>query len=691
METIVIDFCLNQDIKITRNFDLKNKTWIQRGGIAGVFIEPDSREKLISLCRLLYKNKYEFEIIGYTSNLYIHNDYHPDIVISTINIKNVSEINNTIICDCGVKISTFSKECVKKGYLGFEGLVDLPGTVASAVYNNSSCFGCSIKDLLIKIELLNSNGDIITLYPDGLKFLHRSSALKRKELKGTILTVYLKKEISDPELLIKKATLNHIERKRKQESGRKNLGSTFAKLGSLPLFIRIILKTYSLISRVLNIGKEKQQYTRIIIILFLSGYLRLLPYISRKNINCFIWKDEKADEVFELYRVFMKKIYKTEDLEIEIKDGKNKKKKVGIITYMLNNYGAVLQAYALQAYLKKNINLEVYNINFKTKLHDKQDRIFKFSKSLKSDIAMLVFTFLRYKGLRKRKVSTDEFKKCHFTLTRTYSDYNELISSPPLMDVYVTGSDQVFNPSNIYRDAFYLNFKSGNAKKVAYAPSFGVNTFNEEFSRSIESLVADFKALSCREKEGADFLSQITGKEVPWLVDPTFLIDAKEWEKLCVRPPINEKYIFIYALTGENYLIDIAKKIRNKTGYKILYQRHNIRSFVNVDKVMYDSGPAEFLGFIRNAEILLTDSFHGTVFSTIFDKPFYTFITRPKVSTRIYNLANILDIYDRIVTPSTLNDIEFSTIPYKTNKDRLNQMIEQSKSFIQKNIIDENI
>lgn len=691
MERIVLDFCLNQNIKITQNVDMKKKTWIHRGGIAKLFIEPFTKEELINLCQLLYNNNYDFVTIGYTSNLYFLNAYNPSIIVSTINIKNTAETHNTIVCDCGVNISKLSKYCVEKGYLGFEGLVDLPGTVAAAVYNNSSCFGSSIKALLIKIELLNNNGKIITLYPNDLNFQHRSSALKRKEIRGTILSVYLNKEIADPKLLIQRAQLNHSKRILKQESGRKNLGSTFAKLGSLPLFIRIILKAYSLISRVLHIGKEKQQYTRIIIILFLSGYLRLLPYISRKNINCFIWKDEKADEVFELYRVFMKKIYKTEDLEIEIKDGKNKKKKVGIITYMLNNYGAVLQAYALQAYLKKNIILEVYNINFKTKLHDKQDRIFKFSKSLKSDIAMLVFTFLRYKGLRKRKVSTDEFKKRHFTLTRTYSDYNELINSPPLMDVYVTGSDQVFNPSNIYRDAFYLNFKSGNAKKVAYAPSFGVNTFNEEFSRSIESLVADFKALSCREKEGADFLSNITGKDVPWLVDPTFLIDAKEWEKLCVRPPINEKYIFIYALTGENYLVDIAKKIRNKTGYKILYQRHNIRSFVNVDKVMYDSGPAEFLGLIRNAEIVLTDSFHGTVFSTIFDKPFYTFITRPKVSTRIYNLANILDIYDRIVTPGTINDFEFSTIPYKTNKVRLNQMIEQSKSFIQKNIIDENI
>ncbi len=369
----------------------------------------------------------------------------------------------------------------------------------------------------------------------------------------------------------------------------------------------------------------------------------------------------------------------------------SKKISVGITTFLYTNYGALLQAYALQKHLKKYNILDVTNINFRTDWHEKQARVFNLYGSIKSKFSQFVFTLIRYNGLKKRKQRTEKFKKDYFSLTPVYRTVDEFISNPPTMDIYITGSDQVFNPNGEYKDVFYLKFNKGEAKKIAYAPSFGVSDLSEDLSIKIAPLINDFDALSCREKEGATYLSNITGKVVPWLVDPTFLLSAEEWEHILISPKIKDKYIFIYALTGEEHMINIARKIKKNTGYKIICLRGNRKSFFSIDKFIYGSGPAEFIGWIRNAEYVVTDSFHGTIFSVLFDKPFYTFISRPKVSSRIYNLIDLLNIPNCIITHESIKTFSHSSKSYIVNKDKLNEMIQQSINFIQMNIIDDNI
>lgn len=221
------------------------------------------------------------------------------------------------------------------------------------------------------------------------------------------------------------------------------------------------------------------------------------------------------------------------------------------------------------------------------------------------------------------------------------------------MDIYISGSDQVFNTNGDYVDVFYLNFEKGKSRKIAYAASFGICEFSDEIANRILPLVQDFDALSCRENEGAILLSRISGK-CQWVVDPTLLLSADDWNTVLVQPKFKNKYILIYALADENFLIDIANKIKHIYGYKVICVRGNTRDFISVDQVIYDCGPSEFIGLIKHSEYVVTDSFHGTVFSTIFDRPFYTFISRPSVSTRIYNLLEMLDLADRIVTHNNL-------------------------------------
>ena len=366
----------------------------------------------------------------------------------------------------------------------------------------------------------------------------------------------------------------------------------------------------------------------------------------------------------------------------------SKKKVVGIITFLYTNYGGLLQGYALQKYLKDENSFDVFNINFRTEWHEKDARVFNLYGSFKSKIGQIAFTLLRFNGLLKRKLRTEKFKRDHFNLTLVYRTADEFISNPPIMDIYVSGSDQVFNPNGNYKDVFYLNFTKGKKRKVAYSASFGICDFNQDDTEQIAPLINDFDALSCREKEGSEYLSSISGKEVQWTVDPTLLLTADEWTQIAIAPKIKDKYIFIYALASESYLIDIARKIKEETGYKIFCVRSNTRDFYSIDKFIYGCGPSEFLGLVKNAEYVVTDSFHGTIFSTIFDKPFYVFISRPKVSTRIYNLIELLKVPERIITHESFNSFQFNNNLPLPNKKKLNQMTNDSKDFIKKEIID---
>lgn len=304
------------------NVDLKNKTLIKRGGNAEYFITPKNVQILQLLCSFLYSKGILFEIIGNTSNLYFLNSCNPIVVISTIKCNVVEETTDYLICDCGVSVSKLSKQAIQKGIKGFEYLTTLPGTVGASIYNNSSCHSCSIVSLLEKIEFLNINNELIILYPDELLIENRSSALKRKEIKGVILKAYLKKGFEDSLILIKKAKNNELNRKLTLEGPSKNLGCTISKLfkyGKMPLFYRLILGIYNRINILCGMDQYKRIEKSNRLILIISGYKSLLPYVSKKLISCFIWKDENADFAFDKYKEFMRKIYKTDELEIEVK------------------------------------------------------------------------------------------------------------------------------------------------------------------------------------------------------------------------------------------------------------------------------------------------------------------------------------------------------------------------------------
>ena len=309
-------------MKVRNNIPVYKISWLRYadGGTIGTYYEPENREELLNLCKHLYKEGKTFDIIGHTSNIYFLPSYSVDILVSTRKVKETTEEDKYIIADCGVSVSTLAKKMVEQGIKGFEGLIDLPGTVAASVYGNASCYDCSINSLLESFQLLTPDGEIKTLHTGDLKLSKRSTSLKRKELGGVIITVTLRKENGDADQLRLLAEQCHKRRKTTQPPANDNLGSIYLNKHELtPTGIvlkgcaKIIATLYGLTGQSRNKIKKKQRE----IMLALAGGKELIPYVY--SWNRFIWKDERSHELFWKFHHIHKKLFKESNFEIEIK------------------------------------------------------------------------------------------------------------------------------------------------------------------------------------------------------------------------------------------------------------------------------------------------------------------------------------------------------------------------------------
>lgn len=360
-------------------------------------------------------------------------------------------------------------------------------------------------------------------------------------------------------------------------------------------------------------------------------------------------------------------------------------KKIGIFTFFQTNYGAVLQAYALQHYLQQQPDTVVEIIDFTTSNHLIDQKVFQ-KQGTKNPVKLLAywfFTIIHYGQLKRRIKRTWDFKKKYFNFTRRYSSVEDVLRNHPVEDIYITGSDQVFNPNARYVPVYYLNFDKGGGKKVAYAPSFGISEFDDKITEKISDYIKDFDCLSCREPAGAEYLSKISGKEVPVVVDPVLLHNSEEWAKIAVSPNYGKEYIFIYDLNGAENLIHIAKNIQKHTGMPIVCLTGKREKSYPVNKQIYDAGPAEFVGWLKEASYVVTDSFHGTVFSLIFCKQFFTFIALEKTSTRIKNILSESKLQNRIVTKDNLKNFDFDKY-HSIDEFTLDGIINSSKYYIER-------
>lgn len=278
-------------------------------GIILNYYIPEELDELVSLCKDLYKRNEPFRIVGHTSNVYFLPDSNIPNLISTLKLRKWEVQDEFLICECGVNVKELTKEMIGLGAEGFAGMIDLPGTIGGAIYGNSSVSHYSISNLLDTITLLNEDGQIISLTKGAMQYSVRSSAMKRQEIKGVILSCKLRLKFGNAEKEMAEASRIHLWRKENQPGPLNNLGTTV-------LSSRFTIKGWisSLTARILYLGKPVQ--LRRVFVMKLMGKSYLCPYLH--GYNRFIWKDSKAHMLFSKYIEFIRDFYTTPMLEIEV-------------------------------------------------------------------------------------------------------------------------------------------------------------------------------------------------------------------------------------------------------------------------------------------------------------------------------------------------------------------------------------
>lgn len=333
--------------------------------------------------------------------------------------------------------------------------------------------------------------------------------------------------------------------------------------------------------------------------------------------------------------------------------------RIGILTYQYAiNYGAVLQAYALKTYLEKSGH-DVEILNYDTSY------LYLKNRSMKSKLISSSWNVIKnILGGQIKKKKFDEFREECLKLNSPVMQSQEELKvyiQKKQFDAFIVGSDQVWNPEINGRDnAYYLNFvKDG--LKIAYAASFGVSSLDRKDLEVIVKNLKTFSAISVREKTGKQLLNLLQ-REIQVVLDPVFLLDVNLWNEFAGKRIVSDKYILCYVLPG-NHEIEIkiekmAKEYSEKTGYEVLFVgRKEYKQFINDGKDMVFASPKEFVNLVRNAEVIITNSFHGTAFSIIFSKQFYSLvnskiISNKQLGSRIVDLLTEIGLEENLVEPS---------------------------------------
>ncbi|MDR2409140.1 MAG: polysaccharide pyruvyl transferase family protein [Bacteroidales bacterium] len=314
--------------------------------------------------------------------------------------------------------------------------------------------------------------------------------------------------------------------------------------------------------------------------------------------------------------------------------------KIGIMTFWWSddNYGQILQCYALQKYLRDAghdaylIRYDPRNDYVKTPFLKKVIKVFnpvKLSHFVYYKVKKIMFHDKIEKTNYLRKF--DCFRKQYMQQSkRMYYSYKELIEGPPEADVYIAGSDQVWNPDLLsfkktknQVKAYFLDFGDGEKKRIAYAASFGKERLPDNFIQEITILLEKFDYVSVREKSGLDICRACGFDKVEWVPDPTMLLKASDYRALYANEPlsnIEKSYCLLYMLSNTyDFSIKVIYEWAKSKNLEIVYVTGNLKH----DKYekMYASIP-EWLYLIDNAEYIITNSFHCSLFSLLFQKRF---------------------------------------------------------------------
>ena len=360
-------------------------------------------------------------------------------------------------------------------------------------------------------------------------------------------------------------------------------------------------------------------------------------------------------------------------------------KKVLIVTVQkAPNFGACLQAYALWKYIS-DLGYDCKVIDLLRPYHSKFIHTKGFEPFFRKERSWFLnfrIDYIRpfkrkFKNLFKKNIikgdKGDEFIKgfsqklfdefnARICYTKTYCSIKELYNNPPQADLYITGSDQLWNPTQPYAlEPYFLTFVR-HGKKISYATSIGVSNLSKYVKSKFALWLESYDAISVREPEAISLLQPLVSQNINLCCDPTFLLSRTFWEGIASERQVNEKYIFLFTVGDGSNVYDYTELLQKELNIPVITNKNDFKKYGDYPfGIKHDIGPLEWLALIRDAEIVITNSFHGCVFSLLMHTPFRVSISNNRGS-RITNLLKqvkgkslLLNSKDNELTIPSLN------------------------------------
>lgn len=366
---------------------------------------------------------------------------------------------------------------------------------------------------------------------------------------------------------------------------------------------------------------------------------------------------------------------------------------IGVITWFDGpNYGTVLQAIALQKYLRI-IGNEVKLLNWMPPHTERRQKESFWQKVARQPLKYAnLYAEEKYGRLieqKNTKLKSAIRKNCEFT--DPIVDEDHFIETCNRFDLLICGSDQIWNP-NWYHRMYYADDAHIKVKRISYAPSLGVTEIESETAEKIRRSLRGFSQISVRERQGAELLEKATGIRPEVVVDPTLLLEADDWDAFLKNDTgIRDDYVLSMFLTDNHHHWLAANRFAMEQKMKHVIIPYTGFSYLQPGEICADAGIEELLTLIKNARYVLTDSFHITVFSLIFQRQFYS-IMRFKENgyvsqnSRLVDLLVMAGLKDRGIPYNTNRIRPLQSIDYSSVQMALKREIERSKAFLIKAI-----
>jgi hypothetical protein len=346
--------------------------------------------------------------------------------------------------------------------------------------------------------------------------------------------------------------------------------------------------------------------------------------------------------------------------------------KLGIITFhRAKNYGAVMQTYALNK-VTKNLGIDSEVIDYR---YNKIENDYAFFKS--KNAKKILKDIINYPLKKGKWKKFDRFIEKNINLSeKVYREAQELEEANKIYDCYLTGSDQVFNLKMTGNDEnYFLHFADSSKKKNSYAASFGQKEIPKDKEEIYKTLLSDFHSISIREKDAIKIVNELTDKNPRIDVDPSFLLDKNEWEKVSLPPKEKGKYIVLFVMQKNQTIFKFTEDLSAKTGYPIIFITDGYKKYLKAKHKMVVS-PEEWLGYFLHAEYIVTNSFHGLAFAVNFNKKFFVELQKPPATgnSRLETILQEYQLQNRMIKNGTSvaidQDIDWDFVNQELDKNK---------------------